>query len=153
MHSAIKIGKHFVDRANENKIFDMTPLKLQKIVYIAHGWMLGLYDEPLFSEDVEAWQYGPVVPELYRETKRYKGINISTLDDERYEVTLKPHEESIVKQTFDKYSVLSGPQLVTLTHKSGTPWHDVTKGGETVYAGLLIPNEMIRDYYWRLKNA
>ena len=42
MHSAIKVAKHFVDRANEAGVTDMTLLKLMKITYIAHGWMLGI---------------------------------------------------------------------------------------------------------------
>jgi len=37
----------------------ITPMQLIKLVYIAHGWTLGLYDQPLIGEQVEAWTYGP----------------------------------------------------------------------------------------------
>ena len=34
-----------------------------KLVYLCHGWMLGIYGRSLIGEPVEAWRYGPVVPE------------------------------------------------------------------------------------------
>ncbi len=43
----------------------ITQLKLQKLMYIAQGIHLALYDAPLFKEEIEAWQHGPVVRELY----------------------------------------------------------------------------------------
>ena len=60
MHSAIKIANQFVERAqkaglNEDSRLLMTQLQLVKITYVAHGWLLGLYDKPLFSEDVGAF--------------------------------------------------------------------------------------------------
>ena len=32
----------------------LTPMQVLKLVYISHGWMLGLHQRPLFEEDVEA---------------------------------------------------------------------------------------------------
>src|SRR5208282_4587731 len=52
------------------------PLKLQKLVYFAHGWHLALRDQPLIDELVEAWDYGPVVPSLYHQFKRYGNQSI-----------------------------------------------------------------------------
>ena len=147
MHSAVKVAKHFVDKANATKdgCEDMTLLKLMKITYIAHGWMLGLYGKPLISEDVEAWQYGPVIPELYRETQQFGRSHISSLPDE-YSVELTEHEDSVVDQTFDGYSSYTAGQLVALTHGKGTPWYTVTKG-KRYGAGIIIPNHVIQQYY------
>ena len=46
-------------------------MKLQKLVYIAHGWHLGLFDGLLISERVEAWRWGPVIESLYHEFKEF----------------------------------------------------------------------------------
>ena len=146
MHSAIKIAKYFVDRANETDVKDMTLLKLIKITYIAHGWMLAIYNRPLISEDVEAWKYGPVIPELYREIKHFGKRRVDKLDD-IYKAELDAEEESIVKQTYDKYSKFTAPQLVGLTHKEKTPWFNVTEGGRYIGRGLVIENSEIGDYY------
>lgn len=51
---------------------DVTPMKLMKLVYLTHGWYYYLSGgKPLISEDVQAWEFGPVFPELYHRTKRY----------------------------------------------------------------------------------
>ena len=55
-----------VDRDSGSTI---TPLKLQKILYYAHGYYLANYDKPLFQEDFQAWANGPVCPELFYKTK------------------------------------------------------------------------------------
>ena len=148
MHSAIKVAKHFVDRANKAKVNDMTLLKLMKITYIAHGWMLGIHEKSLFSEDVEAWKYGPVIPELYRETKQFGRSPVTHLPDE-YDFEPNEDEESIIKQVFDNYSAFTAGQLVELTHRKGTPWH-IVKKTRGYGPGTIIPVDLIQKYYWEL---
>jgi len=46
-------------------------MQLIKLVYIAHGWTLGLYNQPLIGKQVEAWTYGPVIPSVYHDFKHY----------------------------------------------------------------------------------
>nr|WP_256351506.1 type II toxin-antitoxin system antitoxin SocA domain-containing protein [Pseudomonas gingeri] len=46
-------------------------MKQQKLVYYSHGWHAGYTDQPLINEAVETWQYGPVIPSLYHEFKRF----------------------------------------------------------------------------------
>ncbi|MHB1461595.1 MAG: Panacea domain-containing protein [Armatimonadota bacterium] len=43
----------------------MSAMKLQKLVYYAQAWSLVWDDRALFPERIEAWAFGPVVPELY----------------------------------------------------------------------------------------
>ena len=148
MHSAIKVAKHFVDRANEAGVTDMTPLKLMKITYIAHGWMLGVHQRPFFSEDVEAWQYGPVIPELYREAKKFGRGPVTHLPDE-YDFELDADEESIIQQCLNNYGHATAGQLVALTHEKGTPW-DVTVKKYGHGPGVTIANETIEAYYAEL---
>jgi len=45
---------------------EMSPMKLQKLVYYSQAWSLVWDDAPLFSERIEAWANGPVVPALYQ---------------------------------------------------------------------------------------
>ena len=46
-------------------------LKLQKLLFIAHGWHLGLNKSPLFRQAVQAWPYGPVVDVVYQAFKAF----------------------------------------------------------------------------------
>ena len=151
MHSAIKVAKHFVDYANENDVRDMTILKLMKTTYIAHGWMLGIYGKALISEDIEAWKYGPVIPELYRETKHFGRNPVTYLPDE-FNVKLDEEEQSIVDRVSKSYKDFTAGQLIALTHRKGTPWHKIKKA-YGCGAGVIIPNEDIRTYYAGLYNA
>src|SRR5690606_31455479 len=49
----------------------LTPLQLMKLTYIAHGYALGSGVGDLFNSRIEAWKYGPVIPDLYHATKSY----------------------------------------------------------------------------------
>ena len=44
----------------------MTTWKLQKLCYYSQAWSLVWDDEPLFTEKIEAWANGPVIPDLYQ---------------------------------------------------------------------------------------
>ena len=50
----------------------LTPLQIMKLVYISHGWMLGLYNKSLFKQPVLAWLYGPVVSDIYHGLRKYR---------------------------------------------------------------------------------
>ena len=68
--SARAVANELIELAKqEGRAF--TPLQLLKLVYIAHGWMLGLRQKPLIRDRIEAWKYGPVIPALYHDLKRY----------------------------------------------------------------------------------
>ncbi|MCY4000356.1 MAG: DUF4065 domain-containing protein [Bacteroidetes bacterium] len=125
-----------------------TPMQLLKIAYISHGWSLGILSEPMFDDPVEAWKYGPVVPNVYHKYKRFGYSQIS--------VKLKDHREifdqtlySLLNRVVKIYGKFDGMYLSGLTHQPGTPW-DITikKHGE----GSYIPNDLIKDYYSELSS-
>jgi len=60
------VANYFLDLGLRESI-PITPLKLQKLVYFAHGWYLGFTGEPLLNEGIQAWEYGPVIPSLYHD--------------------------------------------------------------------------------------
>src|SRR4051812_39910789 len=76
-YPAAAIANEFLRLAKEDKA-QISPLKLQKLVYFAHGWYLALAGKPLIEERVQAWQFGPVIPTLYREFKRYGNSPIAS---------------------------------------------------------------------------
>ncbi|MDR0759573.1 MAG: DUF4065 domain-containing protein [Treponema sp.] len=101
-------------------------LKLQKLLYYSQATHLVLHDkEPLFSEAIEAWDYGPVVPPVYREYKSY-GFDTLPPADEPVDLSLK--EIRAVDMTLSCFGELSGPALINQTHFED-PWKNVYRPG------------------------
>lgn len=73
MYSSIRIADEFLKIAKERGCKDMTPMKLIKLVYLAHGMSLAHCGEPLIRDSIEAWRYGPVIPTLYGQVSAYGG--------------------------------------------------------------------------------
>ena len=143
---ALAVADFFLRKTEEiGKV--LTPLQLIKIVYLAHGWFLGLYGRPLLDEAVQAWKYGPVIPSVYHAVKIFgnSGISVSFLKRYRSE-RFSPEEENIMEQTLDIYGGYSGLQLSSLTHQEGTPWKEIWDGSKC----KEIPDASIRRHFEEL---
>lgn len=150
MASARAVANEFVRLAQaEDKAF--TPLQLIKLAYIAHGWMLGLYQRPLITDRIEAWKYGPVIPDLYRALKDYGSGFVTTEIPERVRsAPLDARERDLIEQVYKRYGNKNGVQLSQLTHQPGTPWHATW---EPESFGRGISNDLIAEHYRQLANA
>jgi len=137
--SSEAVANYLLDLAEAERV-RLTPMKLVKLVYIAHGWYLAIKDQPLIDDKVEAWQYGPVVPDVYHSFKRFGGREIdsratggSWLDGFAHLPLDQSADDArqIIRKVWDVYGRFTGPQLMSLTHKAGTPWYQVwhDKGG------------------------
>lgn len=69
------IANWFISKAIKENV-KLDQIKLMNLIYIAQGIGLAV-DNPLFSEPIEAWKYGPVVGDIYREFK-YAGMESIT---------------------------------------------------------------------------
>lgn len=120
-------------------------MQLIKLVYLCHGWMLGLYGRPLICEPVEAWAYGPVIRDLYNEVRSFRSGPVrGPLDEPINSRPLDEFEKDIIDQVFRGYGHLSGPALSRLTHASNTPW-SITYS----FSGQNHPisNDLIQDHF------
>ncbi|MBA1381446.1 Panacea domain-containing protein [Pseudomonas brassicacearum] len=152
MYSPKSIANYFLDlaAANGEKI---TPMKLQKLVYYAHGWYAGNTHQPLIDETVEAWQYGPVIPSLYREFRHYGSGYIKTKATEAtftgvYEVPIPadPNVRAFLSNVWNSYGKYTGIALSEMTHASGTPW-DQTWNENPGVKGMDIPFDRIVGWF------
>ena len=146
MHNSVKIANRFLKLAQEDGN-SLTSMQLLKLVYIAHGWHLGLYHKPLIRDEVQAWQYGPVIPRLYREVRRFRASPVVGPLGARDDDDLDQKAESIVAQTYELYGKMTGPALSRITHAKGTPWELLYEEGSF---GVMIPDDIIEDHYVRL---
>lgn len=146
MASSRTVANEFLRLARSNND-SLTPMQVLKLVYIAHGWMLGLYGRPLIDDQIQAWQYGPVIPALYNELRGYKGQPVTKPISVWFPETLEPESQNMVEQVYKIYGHRTGPDLSMLTHAPGTPWHLTYKPG---VFGSVISTDLIEDHYRRL---
>ncbi len=101
----------------------LTPMQLVKLTYIAHGWSLAIRNVDLFRNRIEAWKYGPVIPDLYQATKQYgrSPIPLDLIGDDA-DFPVNPDDKRFLEEIFDAYGHLDGIRLSYLTHQAGTPW-------------------------------
>lgn len=152
IYSPKAIANYFLDLAKEHGD-SVRPMKLQKLVYYAHGWYAGHTGKPLIDETVEAWQYGPVISSLYHEFKRFGSNPITAratdfVDFEIVEVPA-PADESIKKflrNVWASYGRYTGLTLSEMTHAEGSPW-DVTWKENAGVKGADIPFELISQHF------
>jgi uncharacterized phage-associated protein len=153
-YSSIAIANSFLGLVSDStvQVPPMTNMKIQKLVYIAHGFTLGMLHEPLLSTHVHAFQYGPVMPVLYEKLKKFGSGPVPGLINVDSEVTpLNANDytvihASIIRGVWNKYGKLSAIQLSNITHKEGTPW-DVTWKA-TPFG--IIRNDLIESHYMGL---
>ncbi|MEO0411015.1 MAG: type II toxin-antitoxin system antitoxin SocA domain-containing protein [Pseudomonadota bacterium] len=144
MYDAVTIANEILKIAKRSGR-SLTPLQLMKLVYIAHGWALAILGIDLFKDRIEAWKFGPVIPDLYYATKKYGRDHIPhSKINENEEVAIDKEILGFLDDIFKKYGHLSGFALSSLTHKNGTPWHQVY---EEDALHIEIPDELIRKHY------
>ena len=129
-HKAIDIAKTFLTFVNPEYGDFLSNLKLQKLLYYAQGLNLALHHKALFEERIVAWQYGPVVEEVYHE---FKGFSHGAIpQDESYNNEFLSDEEfDLLKEVYDVFGQFSATKLVEMTHNE-MPWkttsirHEIT---------------------------
>ena len=161
---ALAVANHFLRLARKDGE-GISPLKMQKLVYIAHGWYLALHGKPLINERVEAWTWGPVVRPVYRAFKRY-GRNaiddfaevLDLQEDTKgnfHIVNEQPQlagmdEQELVEDVWDKYKKYSGIQLANWSHEPGSPWYNATNQ-DAVEENIIIDDSEIKSYFRDLR--
>lgn len=130
-------------------------MKLQKLVYCAHGWWLANYtDDQLLDERPQVWKHGPVFGSLYNVLKPFgrSAIKEPQSDNPFVDPPLVDANDNnsrqLVKWVWGRYGHLSSFALSDLTHKLGTPWSRLaSEYNYRVPMNLEIPDEYIREEF------
>lgn len=125
--------------------WDVTNLKLQKILYITHMIFLGRHGEPLIPDCFEAWDYGPVVPALYHKVKMYGNQPVGKwwLSCPK-DIDPESKEARALEEACGHLLPKSPGELVALTHQEGGAWEKNYVPGAK---GIKIPDtDIIAEY-------
>lgn len=140
--SALDVAKYIIDKCAVEKR-PISNLQLQKILYYVQVAFYNKFDRPCFSNDFEAWMFGPVVPEVYY---RYCGAGA-------YDIVLKypgvrgmwkPDEKTLVDSIVENKREENPWALVNDTHRKGKAWALTYQDGQG--NKKIIEKELIREH-------
>ena len=137
MMPAHDIAKYFVSLVDEEAGDSITNLKLQKLLYYAQGVSLALNDAALFTDPIEAWTHGPVVPVVYRQYKQHGGesIPVEQVNIDRYPADIR----EVLDEVNEVFGQFSASKLRAMTH-SEPPWKQTPQG-------CVITHQLMKDYF------
>jgi uncharacterized phage-associated protein len=160
------IANYFIKKAQTEKDASLNLMKLLKLIYLAQGWCLALYDKSLINEAIQAWEYGPVVPEIYHE---FKHRGMSPIDDiatdwradeegriqvNKYEAEFDKDTKALLNRIGDVYRPNTGIQLSNWSHDEKGAWYKVwNKERGYNSRNRPIPNQYMKEYFNTLRNS
>jgi len=134
----------------EKSSWTSSNLRLQKLLYLAQMFYMGRNSgQRLVDTDFQAWDYGPVSAELYRQIKDFGANPIPKgYRDIAFPEALRFHDNDPRKKTLDdicdKFLSWTPGQLVGATHWRKGAWARYYQPG---IHGIQIPDKDILGEY------
>lgn len=156
MYNVLDICRYVVN-ISDTELNGISNLKLQKILYFIQAYFLISTGKPCFSENIEAWDFGPVVPVAYHNFKQFGAMNIPSIStyleydsNNMWNVKRKVFNENIIleedrnkiRNVLNIFKDYSATSLVDLTHNQA-PWKNAYVPG----MNNIITLDSIRRYF------
>lgn len=152
------VARYIINYSNDQN-YGVSNLKLQKLLYFVQAFFLINTKEkcPCFSNLIEAWDFGPVVPDVYHEYKQYGSTDIPKINsffifnsENPWSVSTVDYDNSIIdgsdkkliNEVVNHFANYSATDLVAITHQQA-PWKNAYKP----YQNNIITNEAISEYF------
>lgn len=144
MYSALSVARHIIDYSHEIG-YGISNLKLQKVLYFVQAEFLVSTPSPCFSDIIEAWDFGPVVPAVYHRYKVYGSAIIPASNApwmSIFEQPISEDDKRLINSVVDKLIGYSAATLVNVTHNQA-PWKNAYVRGYN----NPISNHSIRAFF------
>ena len=140
MYSVYDVAEYIIWRETKQKR-PVSNLRLQKLLYFVQAYFLCTMAQPCFDSVIEAWDFGPVVPEIYHEYKIYGSscIPAPQIFDLHH---FRSDDLARIDTMLDQCASQTTNRLVTITHAQD-PWRDAYQNP----FGNRITNDAIIRYY------
>ena len=150
-----ELAAYIQKKYEENKQMQISPIKLQKSLYFLFAYWGGLvrkstlypqsveenfsqYDEYLYDEEIEAWVYGPVIPDVYREGNIKNFYNENLFQGKE---KIKEFIDGLLEELFD----VSDFTLVEISHNDKSWKNNFNRSSQ--FHNNTIPKEDITEEY------
>lgn len=158
MYDVLEVCRHVINYSNAKK-YSISNLKLQKLLYFIQAYFLiaSPNKKPCFRQRIEAWDFGPVVPEAYIEYKRYGSVSIlpiryyhldawgnkyKSMPIEYKDNEISEADKKLIDKVIEHFSMYSATDLVAITHNQ-KPWQQAYERG----GNREITLEEMRAYF------
>ena len=133
MTSALDVARYIVNISYQYQ-YAISNLKLQKLLYFCQAVFLvdSKGKTPCFPEEIEAWDFGPVVPSVYRAFKKYGGNNIPKVSEK---------DRKKINEVIIHFGKFTASKLVDITHHQ-KPWMNAYYKNEDI-----ISKKAIYEYF------
>lgn len=162
MYNAIDVARYIIKYCNE-QYADVSNMKLQKLLYFVQAFFLVEtekgYGYPAYSDKIEAWKSGPVIPTAYEEFKKFYGALPNIPHQKSYlapdpenhwgikrinydDSMISEHDKKGIIEIVDYFKDWADNDLVKLTRRQD-PWENAYSPQET----NEITTESIKEYF------
>jgi len=142
-------ARNVADMRSNEMVEPLTQMKVMKLMYYAQGIMLAAYNQKLFSDNIVAWRYGPVVESVHT---KFAGQRIITSLDENSDKALSLNEikdfellngdddaNLVLSTVLEEYGDKSAIELMNMTHDE-LPWQQTQQSS-------VIEIDRIKNYF------
>ena len=139
--NSLTVSNNILRRANRDRV-EISPMKLQKLLYLVYARYLYNSGMPLFLNKFEVWQYGPVEREVYNYFRKFRHKPINAFAKINGETSMVDEDSPVFSRAFEevwlKYGSIDAWELSEMTHEEGTAWHKMRKIGMWVIGDTEI---------------
>ena len=127
-YSARAVANTVIELSAKHGIHDLSPMKLQCLLFFIQSWHLKLYNQPLFDDFIERWDYGPILRDVHNEFQTFGSspINSFATDALGYQVFIQEYDiisKELIERIFDVYGGFSASQLSNMVRTKETAWN------------------------------
>ena len=137
MYAAIDLSKYMVSKCVRED-HPISNMQLQKILYYVQKDFLRNGEEA-FPDDIEAWQFGPVVPNVYYYFCGFGAMPISSIYGG---AEIEEGDRAVIDKIVEAKRKLNPWVLVGETHKPGGAWDQIYRHGTGNHQ--VIPIDLIK---------
>jgi uncharacterized phage-associated protein len=153
-YDPIAIANSFLEIARGDKE-NINSMKLLMLVYYTHGWALARYNKPLINEEVQAMEFGPIIPSIYNEFARFglhpiKGYG-AVYDGKNLVQARVNHDDratiGLLREVWEAYGGFTDVQLSNMSHADDGPWAKAWKENTAGLRSVSIRNDDVREFF------
>jgi len=146
MSTPLVLSNNFILRALQENVL-LSPMKLQKLIYFTYRDYLQTTGIQLFTEQISAWRYGPVVESVYNHFKPFGASSINRFyKDSAGDASILVETNDlgkVISSVWSSYRSFDGIVLSEITHRQGTAWYKAWMSRSAYLNNEDIKNERV----------